>query len=139
VRSQGEALALGPHLPEQGITFAKYYLSLLEVLIDLKDHAAAAKEASKLAASAPSGWNDFHQIAVVLGSCMNIAMADKTLSEAERKKLAKSYGDKAIAMLREAVSHGYKDVASLKVKDEYALLRTRDDFKKLIAELEQKK
>jgi hypothetical protein len=39
-------------------------------------------------------------------------------------------------MLRQAVVRGYKDLAQLKTDPDLKALRGRDDFKKLLAELE---
>ncbi len=41
-------------------------------------------------------------------------------------------------MLREAVSKGYKDVAQMKKDTDLDPLRQREDFQKLVAELEGK-
>ncbi|HLW68858.1 MAG TPA: tetratricopeptide repeat protein, partial [Gemmataceae bacterium] len=52
------------------------------------------------------------------------------------KKL--EYADRAMELLRKAVSAGYNDVVKMKDDDDLAALRDRDDFKKLLAELEAK-
>ena len=44
----------------------------------------------------------------------------------------------AMRQLREAVSKGYKDVAHMKQDTDLDALRQREDFQKLIAELEGK-
>jgi hypothetical protein len=41
-------------------------------------------------------------------------------------------------VLREATRHGYKDVAHLKKDKDLDPLRSRDDFRKLLADLEEK-
>jgi eukaryotic-like serine/threonine-protein kinase len=45
----------------------------------------------------------------------------------------------AVADLRQAFAKGYKDLEGVKKDDRFAPLRMRDDFKKLLAELERKK
>src|SRR5262249_2154170 len=60
------------------------------------------------------------------------------LPAAKRTELAKSYGDRAMETLRQAVAKGYKDAANLKKEKALDPLRSRDDFKKLLAELEKK-
>ena len=47
------------------------------------------------------------------------------------------YADQAMAMLRDAVAKGYKDVADMKKDTDLDPLRQREDFKALVAELEQ--
>jgi non-specific serine/threonine protein kinase/serine/threonine-protein kinase len=53
-------------------------------------------------------------------------------------KLAKDDGDKAMAWLQKAVAAGWKDAAHMKTDTDLDILRDRDDFKKLMAELEAK-
>ena len=48
------------------------------------------------------------------------------------------YADQAMAMLRDAVAKGYKDVVHMKKDTDLDPLRQREDFKKLVAELETK-
>jgi serine/threonine protein kinase/Flp pilus assembly protein TadD len=45
---------------------------------------------------------------------------------------------RAIALLRQAVAKGYKDADHMKKDDDLKALRERDDFKKLVEELEKK-
>jgi eukaryotic-like serine/threonine-protein kinase len=47
--------------------------------------------------------------------------------------------DQAMAELRQAVAKGYRDAKQLKNRGDLAGLRSRDDFKQLVAELEAKK
>ena len=69
------------------------------------------------------------------------AEADKTLTDADRVKLAADLKTKAVASLQMAQTLGYfaaKTNQDLLQGVEFAALRNRDDFKKLIAELEAK-
>jgi tetratricopeptide (TPR) repeat protein len=58
--------------------------------------------------------------------------APSDLERAERRR----HADLAMAALRDALSAGYKNAASLKVCDELDALRDRDDFKAMVTELE---
>ena len=58
---------------------------------------------------------------------------------ADAARLAKDDADRAMELLAKAVQAGYKDVAHMKKDTDLDPLRDRDDFKKLIAELEAKK
>ena len=49
------------------------------------------------------------------------------------------YADQAMAMLRDAVAKGYKDAAHLKTDKDLDPIREREDFKKVVAELEAAK
>ena len=55
---------------------------------------------------------------------------------ADAARLAREEGDKAMAWLIKAVTAGFKDATLVKEDLEY--LRDRGDFKKLLAELEDK-
>lgn len=70
---------------------------------------------------------------------MPLAEKDTQLPAAKRRDLAHSYADRAMALLRQAVAKGYKDAAHLKKDKDLDPLRSRPDFQKLLAELEQKK
>ena len=55
-------------------------------------------------------------------------------AEGERKQ----YADAAMEALKQAAANGYKDAEALKKNADLATLRERDDFKKLVAEMETK-
>jgi hypothetical protein len=67
-----------------------------------------------------------------------LADQDAQLNEARRKELAQSYADRALALLRQAVARGYKDAAHMKQNPNLQPLRAREEFKTLLAELEDK-
>jgi hypothetical protein len=60
------------------------------------------------------------------------------LDAMRRKEAAQFYGDAVMKLLRDAVSKGYKDVAHVKKDTDLDPLRQRDDFRELVAELEEK-
>jgi serine/threonine protein kinase len=60
----------------------------------------------------------------------------KALAELDRRTEAIVEWQRAVEQLREAVKSGFKDVAGLKQDEDLKRLRERDDFKKLLAELE---
>jgi tetratricopeptide (TPR) repeat protein len=57
---------------------------------------------------------------------------------ADSARLAKVEAEKAMAWLTKAVAAGWKDAVHLKKDPGFKVLRDRDDFKKLISELEAK-
>ena len=59
----------------------------------------------------------------------------KSIAEEKRKELVKKYGDLAVAMLRKAAAAGSKEIGDLKDNPGFDLLRAREDFKKLSADL----
>jgi hypothetical protein len=60
------------------------------------------------------------------------------LDDKQRQAAAQFYGDAAMKQLRDAVSKGYKDVAHMKKDTDLDPLRQREDFQKLLAEVEAK-
>ena len=87
------------------------------------------------------GWNalaDAYDSACFLSLCVPIVARHDELDATQRKEAAQFYNDAAMRLLRDAVSKGYKDVAHLKKDTDLDYLRQRDDFRKLVAELEGK-
>jgi hypothetical protein len=72
--------------------------------------------------------------------CRSMTLADKDarLADAGRKELAHVYAEKALALLRRAVAGGFKDVARLNKDPELEPLRTRNELRRAIADLEEK-
>jgi hypothetical protein len=64
-----------------------------------------------------------------------LAARDPGLSAARREETARGYADRAVALLREAVAQGYRDAAALHKDARLDALRSRDDFRRLLAEL----
>jgi hypothetical protein len=87
------------------------------------------------------GWDppaDAYDAAGFLSGCIPIAAKHQKLGDQQRKESAQFYTDAALKLLRDAVSRGYKDVAHMKKDTDLDRLRQRDDFQKLVAELELK-
>ena len=55
---------------------------------------------------------------------------------ADKNELKERYAARAVALLKQAVEKGYKDVAQLKKDADLDALRNRADFKALLNELE---
>src|SRR5262249_52854158 len=56
---------------------------------------------------------------------------------ADAARLAKEEADRAMAWLKQASSAGYRDAAHMKKDKDLDALRDREDFRKLLAELEK--
>jgi hypothetical protein len=111
---------------------------LAMTLLDLGDHTAAATAAGDLARVACDPAGDPYKAATFFARCMPLAEADTKLPEAQRKEVARSYGDRAVQALRQAVAKGYKDGNQVKKDKDLDPLRQRDDFKTVVAELAPK-
>jgi hypothetical protein len=87
------------------------------------------------------GWNapgEAYDAACILSLCVPIVAKHDKLDAKQRQQAAQFYADAAMRLLREAVSKGYKDVPTMKKETDLDPLRQREDFKRLVAELEAK-
>jgi serine/threonine protein kinase len=132
------ALKANPRNP----TYRQFYRNHLNVLTTVhaglleQDDASCTAEACR-----DLGWNapaDAYNAACLLSECIPIVAKHYKLDDKQRKEAARFYGDAAMKLLREAVSKGYKDVPNMKKETDLDPLRQREDFQKLIAELEGK-
>jgi hypothetical protein len=102
------------------------------------DHARAATTAEELSHCGFDAANDTYTAARFLGRCMTLVDKDVRLDQAQRKELLQSYADRALAWLRQAVARGYKNVIQMRHDPELRPLRAREEFQKLLADLEGK-
>jgi eukaryotic-like serine/threonine-protein kinase len=108
---------------------------LAEVLVQLKEHAEAAKAAAELPTVIPEGWEEYLRATLFLARCVPLAEQDAQLPVAKRKELARAYADEAMKRLREGVGRGYKNVPQLQKDKTFDPLREREDFQKLLRDL----
>jgi hypothetical protein len=73
-----------------------------------------------------------------VASCIPLVGKDKACLTVAEKGERQQYADQAMEVLRQAVSHGYKDLVHLRSDPELDPLRSHADFEKLVAELETK-
>jgi tetratricopeptide (TPR) repeat protein/tRNA A-37 threonylcarbamoyl transferase component Bud32 len=133
------ALKANPRHPRYRAFFRNDTQALAKTLLSLGDHVAAAAAADRLAGIAVDPPNDLYNAACFLSRCAPLAAKDDKLREAKRKELAKDYADRALATLQQAVVKGFTDAAQMKKDADLDPLRQRDDFQKLLAELEKAK
>jgi serine/threonine protein kinase len=79
---------------------------------------------------------DAYDAARFLSLCVSIVAKHDKLDATQREEEARLYSDAAMKLLREAVGRGYKNVAHLASDADFAPLRQREDFRKLMAELD---
>ncbi len=135
IRRQQEALAIRPE-PGYRRALCLHREGLIEVAISAGDHGEAARSVAGLLKAVPADWSDHPRAAGFLARCVALAGKDESLPEARRRELARAYGDRALDLLRQAVARGYKDANHLRRSPELEPLRSRDDFKRLLGELE---
>jgi tetratricopeptide (TPR) repeat protein len=107
-------------------------------LLLLGEHREAAEVAAAHTQAFPSHWSVYREAAVLLAGCMTLAANDAQLSEDGRRALAQDYASQAMNMLRQALAQGYKDSGEMKNTPAFAPLRSRADFQKLLADLEDR-
>jgi serine/threonine protein kinase/tetratricopeptide (TPR) repeat protein len=102
----------------------------------LDDHVRLAATAEELAGCGRDAAMDRYIAACILCDCAVLADGDTRLGADRRQELARAYADRALALLRQAVGHGFKNVAALKRNPDLKPLHNRREFVQLLAELE---
>jgi serine/threonine-protein kinase len=102
------------------------------------NHAEAARTALGLPRISPPQVADLYNAACLLARCMPAAQKDDKLTPDQRDLTSQGYGDQAMKWLRLSVSKGFATAVHLKTDADLKPLHARDDFKKLLAELEKK-
>lgn len=97
-------------------------------LVHLKQYSRATAEATILASAANANADTLYDAACVYALSGAAAQDDPTHAE--------SCANRAIALLRQAIAKGWKNAEHLKTDRDLDSLRRRDDFQKLVAELE---
>jgi serine/threonine protein kinase len=132
------ALKANPRQPD----FRRSYRSHLIAMTQLHAGMLEQEDAIRTAETCRDlGWNapdDAYDAACLLSLCVPVVVKHDKLDAKQRKAAAQFYGDAAMKFLRDAVSKGYKDVMQMKTDTDLDPLRQREDFKKLLAELEGK-
>jgi tetratricopeptide (TPR) repeat protein len=120
-------------------TRASLRLSRANSLARLGDHTRAVAEAAALTQDKPAAALGYN-LACLWSLCSAAVGRDEKLPGAERTRLAGEYAARALVLLTRAREAGlFKNpswVAQLKKDPDLDALRQRDDFKKLLAELE---
>ncbi len=135
----GAALLADPRNPAFCAYFRANRQVLARALLDLGDHAAAAAAADQMIRAVVEPTSDAYNGACILARCVALAKSDGQLSDAERTERAEYYTGRALAALQQAVHNGYKNTEFMQLDEELEPLRTREDFQKLLAEIEEKR
>ena len=130
------ALRAEPRHPTYRLGFSLHLAASCEVLVRLGDHQKAADAADELARFAHDPVVDAYDAARVVSLCVPLAEKDSRLTEAKRKELAAAYADRAMSLLCTAVKLGFKDGFRLKKDPGFTPIHSRDDFQKLLRELD---
>ncbi len=132
------ALKAYPRHPAYRTFYRNNRWRMAETLLELEEHAAAAEAAGQFLQMAVEPPRDAYTAACLLAGCVRLAARDECLPEGKRQEQATTYGDRAVAALRQAVAKGAKEVAQMRKDPLLDPLRPREDFQKLVAGLEAK-
>jgi len=141
VREQRHAVRLAPRRADYAALYGAYAAGLVEALMNTGDHAAASDLATELSRDLPAESPQWPRIAGFVTRCIRLAREDTKLSAEDRAKVARRYGDQALAILKRGIDAGFKDAAVLKDASDLEPLRTGDwkaEFEKLVAQIEAK-
>ena len=105
------------------------------------DHKEAAAAAEAIVTGANATGSNFSEMASVYATCVEAADRDTTLVDSDRVELAEHYAVRSVELLAQAAKKGYfltlEDVADLRSDDRLRPIQNREDFKKLLSDLEQ--
>jgi serine/threonine protein kinase/tetratricopeptide (TPR) repeat protein len=83
-----------------------HYRTLIDALLKLRDHAAAAKHAQEMVPVLGRGWKAPYEAAGCLQRCLSLAANDTRLDAAQRKQLTDRYAHQIWAHLAETAKRG---------------------------------
>jgi hypothetical protein len=113
------------------------YLRLANAQLDLKKHAEAAQTAAELTTVLPNSSFAAYEASRIVARCAPLAEADPTLVAAKRLTLSQQYAQQAVAVLRQAIRNGYRDLEYVRHDADLDPLRGRPDFQEALLELER--
>jgi tetratricopeptide (TPR) repeat protein len=130
------ALGARPQDTAFRVAYRDHLMALAESRRGLTDHVQLASTAAELARFSYEPIEDTYSAACWIAGCVPLAKKDATLSEGRRTELAQSYTQQALALLKQAVTHGFADVSRMQKDPDLEPLRSRAEFPKLLAGLE---
>jgi serine/threonine protein kinase/tetratricopeptide (TPR) repeat protein len=121
----------------------KFYRDNLRLLaksyVTLADHAELAATGDDLAGFGYEPANDTFDAATMLATCVTLANKEAGLDDAKRKELVQQYGDRAMTHVRQAIQRGFRDTERMRKDPRLESVRSREEFRMLLADLEAKK
>jgi hypothetical protein len=112
-----------------------HYWNLADVLVLQGEHAEAVRAAAELAGVFPDRGEDHVYAAWFVARCLPLAEKDARLSKDERNALMQAYADQSMRYLRDGVTKGNVNTAYIESEPPFEPLRSRSDYKELLAKL----
>jgi tetratricopeptide (TPR) repeat protein len=138
-----EAVAICEPLVRGHDHFLKFCAELNRARISLArarashgDHEAALRGIEPSLGDPHLSGDDAYNVACAYALASSAAARDGQLASAERSRRAEQHAVRSMEWLERAFANGYTDLDNLKRDNELDSLRTRADFKKLVARLE---
>jgi serine/threonine protein kinase len=131
------ALKAAPQNPSYLAFYRQTRRFLAQTLVKLGDHAAAAAQAARWLEIGSDPANDSYQAACLLAQCAALAAKDPKLPLKQRTLASDTYVNRAIELLASARKRGFKDLSRLQANRDFDLLRSRKEFKELLAQIQQ--
>jgi tetratricopeptide (TPR) repeat protein len=138
VTYQKAARKIDPENQTYRLFLRNHYANLADAQVQLGKHGEAATAVVECLGLYPDSLQELVHAAAVLAQCAAVAANDDQLSEANRKEVVNGYGERAVTLLRQAADKGWKNAVAALKAPVFGPLRSRDDFQKLLAELESK-
>jgi hypothetical protein len=111
----------------------------LRISRNKKDAAGCLATAAEYEAQKLTDAGAMYAVACNRAVCAAVIPQDPKTPAADAARLAKEQADLAMGWLRKAVAARFRDVEHMKRDKDLDVLRDREDFKKLISELEAKR
>jgi eukaryotic-like serine/threonine-protein kinase len=131
------ALQMSPRAPVCHHLFESQTSNLASVLRREGRYQEASRLAETLPRTLPPPWRSYHRPAEILAAIAAAVEKDANLSDEQRRELVESCTQRIMDFVREGIERG---VSSDQLKSErgFERVRKRDDFQKLLRELEAK-
>jgi serine/threonine-protein kinase len=131
-----------PQVPGYQDRLSRFHMVSAIAQAQLGEHQRAAQEVEEAIARAARDGHALYNGACTYALAAEAAGKDQRLAQAERQKRVEHYQARAVELLRQADGTGFFRVGAalhgLQTEHDFDILRGRDDFKKLLQEVERR-
>lgn len=138
IEAQEHVLRLAPTNKVGRGNLHKQHVNLTESLVQLGQHAEAAREAERLPEREPDGWVNHFRAAIFLAKCIPLARKDAALSPEDRDKTARQYLERSAYWLLQARARGYDKLDEVRKAEVFAPVREQAEVRQMLADAESK-
>jgi WD40 repeat protein/tetratricopeptide (TPR) repeat protein len=134
-RAIGHQNAARAQLPGHSVfrrSLTDHYSALSELYLRQGSHIDAAKSVTELLETSSESGREYSVAAQCLANCHELAKQDMSSPEPMRQAQAESYADRAVALLREAVSKGVTTPEAIKNDTGLSVLASHAGFQQLV-------